>query len=343
MPLETIVRLVKRLSAGHGSSDEARRQEREVQQAVERVVDQVDPRLRAVSRYRKRLFPTVGRALAYAAELAGKVPGPVRVDRRSWGEVPAVNALFGSPERMRWILTGPQVRRYVKDNPLGGDCFAVLAAMPHVEKRLGMELAGETVQREVSQTVMTFSEHEVGLVGEDEREVRENLAAAALDLLVALAIQDLTARESHITELDERLRILRLKRKVEDARSRGAAFILEPSEEHAKEVDALDARIAGLEAELAQARRGMETLDDRLRRFAEQMESPESLLGLEEMQARLDRMNIVRQGGEGSASLTFTRVRRGDTPARVVSLIRFPRSELLEEAERLAAVERHLT
>lgn len=321
---------------------ERRRHEREVNLAIERVVDQVNPRLRAVSRYRKRLFPAVEGALQYTKGLAHQVPGPLRLDRRTWAEDPVVNALFGSAERMRWVLTGPDVRRYVREQPLGGDCFAVLAAMPEIKKQLGMELMGEAVQRDVPQTTVSFSNQQVGLVGEGEDQVRRVLADAALDLLVGLATHGVTDQEARITELDDRLRIMRLKRKLADNRSRGAAFILDGSEEHAQEVQSLDARIAELEQQLSETKKGLESLDDHLQRLVDEMESPEKLLGLEAEKVRLDRMNIVRTGGEAGVELSFSRVRRGDQLARVVTLISFPRSELLEESERLREVERYL-
>jgi hypothetical protein len=341
--LNGLLRFVKQQLSAVGSRGAERRQhERVVSQAVERVVDQVNPRLRAVSRYRKRLFPVVEGAMEHATGLAQRVPGPIRLDRRTWAEDPIVNALFGNADRMRWVLTGPEVRRYVKNHPLGGDCSAVLAAMPELKKQLGMELMGEAVQRDVRQTTMSFANHQVGLVGENEHEVRRALADAALDLLVALATDDITEQESRITELDDRLRITRLKRKLEENRSRGAAFILDGSEEHEKAVQSLDARIAELESDLAGAKKGLESLDDHLQRLVDQLETPDKLLGIDEAKVRLDRMNIVRTNGDAGAELSFTRVRRGEQLARVVTLISFPRSELLEESERLREVERYL-
>jgi len=343
-PSNGFLRVVRERFVAFGSrSAERRRHEREVNRAVEGVIDQADPRLRAVSRYRKRLFPVVEQALAYTKDLAQRVPGPIRLDRQTWAEDPTVNALFGSKERMRWVLTGPEVRRFVKDHPLGGDCYGVLAAMPETRKQLGMELMGDAVRGDVRQTTVSFSNHQVGLLGESEEAVRQGLAAAALDLMVGLANHEINERESRIAELEDRLRITRLKRKVEDARSRGAAFILDASDEHLKELQTLDARAAELERDLAEAKKGFVTLDDHLQRLVEWLESPEKLLGVEEERIRLDRMNVVREDRATGVELSFTRVRRGENLARVVTLISFPRSELLDDAERLREVERYLT
>ena len=321
-----------------------RRHESEIKQAVERVVDQINPRLRAIGGYRNKLFPVVERARAYAGELCVQVPGPVLVNRRTWSSDPIVNALFGSVERIRWILSGPEVRRYLKQYPLGGDCYAILAAYPNHRRQLGVALVGETLRKDVRQTAVSFSDHEVAVVGESEEEVREALAGEALDLWVGLAAQDILEQESRIAEIEERLRIVRIKLRAADTRSRGARILLDDNADRLGERDRLAARRAELEKDLVRERRGLLTLDDYLDRLVELLAHPEAHLGLERETVRLDRMNIVRKDGDERAGreIEFTRVRRGDQPARVVAIIRFARSEVLEDAERLRAVERYL-
>lgn len=322
--------------------------ESEVRFACERVVDQVNPRLRAVGGYRKKLFPVVERAVEHAHALARQVPGPLQLDRKTWAEDPMVNALFADVQRLRWVLTGPTVRRYVKEHPMGDDCYAVLAVMPEMRQQLGVDLVGEAVQRDVRQTTLSFANHEVGLVGESEEEVRRAMAQTALDLLTGLAVEDIAGQEGRIGEIEERLRIVRIKRRVVDVGARGAAFLLDGSAEHLKQVDALEGRIAELTRDLAEAKKGLEGLDDYLERLIALLEHPQTHLSLERMRARIDRMNIVREDADQdtdqglSAELEFTRGRRNGEPARVVILIRFPRSELLAEGERLREVERYL-
>jgi len=331
-------------SRSKAKSAAQRLQETEVERAIEQVVDQVNPRLRAVRGYRRSLYPVVEATMAYAESLAELVPGPMTVDQQSWAQNPTVNTLFGSIDRLRRVLTGSEVRKFVKEHSLGGDCFAVLASMPDVRNQLGMELSGETVQRDVRQTTVSFSDHEVGLVGEDEAAVRRQLAVTAREILVGIAIEDILSRESHIVELEDRLRIVRIKSRAVDATARGTAFVTDGNIAHHKQAETLQARIEALELELAEAKKGMEGLDDYLDRLVEQLENPEEHLTLEQVTVRLDRMNIVREGGDDtdSAEIGFHRVHRSGKPARVVHLIRFPRTELLDYEQRLRELERYL-
>ena len=54
--------------------------------------------------------------------------------------------------------------------------------------------------------------------------MRGRLAALATETLVGIAVEDILLREARITELDDRLRIVRIKARALEARSRGAAF-----------------------------------------------------------------------------------------------------------------------
>jgi hypothetical protein len=323
---------------------EQRRHEMEVNQAIERVVDQVNPHLRAVRSYRKKLFPVVERAQKYLRSLAIQVPGPVMVNRQTWGSDPFVNALFGSIDRMRRILSGSEVRSYLKRHPLGGDCFAIIAAYPDVKRQLGIELVGDTLQRDVRQTAVSFRDHEVAVVSETEEEVRQELARGVLDLLVSIAARDILEQESRIAEIEDRMRIVRLKLKVAEISTHGAALLLDDNPDDGKERDTLAARVDELEKDLERERRGVTTLDDYLNRLVELMAHPDAHLGLERVKVRLDRMNILREDGDesGGTEIEFVRGRRGDKLARVISIIRFPRAEVLEDTDRLQEAARYL-
>ncbi len=333
--------LISRLK---GPTPEQRVREQEIHQAIERVVDQVNPRLRALGGYRKKLFPVVGRTTAYIQELIGQVPGPVLVNKQTWSSEPMVNSLFGSVERMRKVLSGPEVRKYVKQHPVGAELFAAFAAMPEVKRQLGVELVGDTLKRDVRQTTVSFMNQEIALVGESLEEVRKALADDVLDLLVSFALEDILGQESRISEIEERLRVVRLKLRVAGTRSHGAGLLLADDPDPTNERESLSARIAELEKDLEREKRGLSTLDDYLDKLVELLTHPETYIGLEKVSVRLDRMNIVREGAddETAPEIEFTRGRRGDKMARVVMLIRFPRSELLEAGSGLREAERYL-
>jgi hypothetical protein len=339
--------VAEQLSRFEVKSAERRLYESEVHVAIERVVDQANPRLRALPGYRRKLFDAVARSLDYCGDLASRIPGPVRLDRASWSSDPLVNALFGSAERMRWAMTTPAVRAYLKETALEtADCYGLLLAMPQVRSQLGIDLRGDTLQRDVKQTVVSFVDHELVLPAADPEAVRLGAKHGILDTLVGVAGKDIAEQESRIAEIEERLRILRIKQKALNPGGRGIDFLGTDSATRVEEYDAAGRRIRELEQDLADARQGLATLDDYLERLRALLLHPERHLGASLERVRLDRMNIVRLVGdddpEDGEELEFLRGHRGDQAGRILLLVRFPRSEPLSEQERLKEVERYV-
>ena len=324
---------------------ERRLREREVDLAIERLVDQANPRLRALSGYRRKLFDAVSGCLDYCGDLAQRIPGPLMLDRPTWGADPVLNALFGDWERVRQVLSSRDVRLYAKESALkGGDCYGVLAALPILRKQLGLELVGNDIHRDVQQTVMTFANHEVGLPGPDEPTVRTQVAQAIMDNLIVVAVREIAGQEERIAELEERLRMIRIKRKAVCPGARGLDFLHDGSEGHLAEYETLGQRIEELEQELTQARVGLATLDDYLDRLKSILQQPEHYIGARPERVRLDRMNVVREDADPreSQEIELMRGYRADQPGRALLLIRFHREDLIPDSERLAEVERFL-
>lgn len=330
----------------HARSAAHRQREETVRLAVERLVDQANPRLRAVSGYRRKLFEATAACLDYCHALAQRIPGPVTLDRPAWGTDPVLNALFGDWERVRQVISGPPVRAFVQETPLAtDDCYAILAALPLRRNQLGMELVGDDIHRDVQQTVLTFVNHDVGLPGPDEDSVRARAAQAIMDTLVSVAVAEIAVQEERIEELEDRLRILRIKRKSVTPSPHGLDFLHDGSAAHATEYETLTRRIGEDEQALAEAQVGLATLDDYLHRLNAILAEPERWIGARTERVVLDRMNVVRESGDTreAQEATFLRGYRAGQPGRVLLLVRFKRADMIPASERLAEIERFMS
>ena len=323
-----------------------RRQDaRRVRAAVERVVDRANPQLRALGGYRRRLEGVVRPALDYCRSLAETIPGPVVLDRRQWMADPLVNALFGSPQRLRSALTNTTVCRFLKEMPSStDDCYALLLATPTIRNQTGVGLIGSTLRRDVPQATLSFSDHRVILPSFDLAGLRANIERAGLDALVGAAVAELVEHERRIAEIEDRLRIVRLKHRITRAPDLDLDLVGEPAVAQHAEHLALGERIADLERKLGEARRGFVGLDDYLSRLAELLGDPAHLIGTTREQVRVDRMNVIRRPNEPqqAAELDLVRGRRGGKVGRVMLMVRFPRAELISEEERSAAFDRYV-
>ena len=326
-------------------SAERRLHERAVQLACERIVSQVNPALRGLPGYRRRLFPVAERILAHGRSLLGTIPGPVTLDTSSWAADPLVNALFGNVTQLRRVLSGRAVQRWLAEHPVGDEeLFGLLLGMPEERRQLGMALVGEHVQRDVTQTTLSFTELEIAAVADSMAALRESLLQPVVDLLVSIGHARLAAREERIAALEEGIRMLKLKLKVVNPRAGGVDLILGASSQHLAEQERLTARIEDAERDLADARRGLANIEEYLACLITELDHPERELHLETMRLWLDRMNVIRDARtEGAQEIQFVRARRPDRPGRVALYVRFPRRLVQSPDERLADIARQIS
>ena len=165
---------------GSSPPDEALRQ------AVDRAVETVDPLLKTVSGYERKLGPVVSRALAYCEALAADIPGPVAVNPPAFSADPLVHALFaGAGDIGEMLGKSREVRDFFADPGNGGEGeFYALLGMRRREKEVtGRALNGDTVRTGVPQRLLYFADHTLRELGSRHETTRRRLQAAAFDSL----------------------------------------------------------------------------------------------------------------------------------------------------------------
>jgi len=324
-----------------------RLRESAIRRAIERAVDLANPRIRGLNGYRRILYEPMARCLDYSEELARRVPGPVRLNRQTWSDDPLLNSLFGDPSRIRWAVSSTDCRDYMgKTALMTGDCYAILLAAPVFRRQFGMEINGDTLTRDIAQTTLSFDNIEVILAAGNPETVRAKTAQAIMDALVEFAAQEIGRQESRIEELEESLRIVRIKQRVVSPTTRGLEILRDGGGAHTTEYMIIGQQIKELERDLAEAHQGLSTLNDYLDRFATLLRTPQTLIAARPERVRLDRMNVVRQEREEdaqSAEIEYLRAYHGERAGRMVLMVRFARAELVSDQERMIEAERYFS
>ena len=315
---------------------------------IERVVDGTDTRLRAVSHYRRKLWPAVERGIDYVVNFVNTLPPAVTADRQGYMTDPRLRALFASPESLREILSfSDGTRNYLKQapNPLPAELYAALGAVRVERNVLGIEMDGEILRRDVPQTMVNFSDHRVVCLADKEPDSRRELMRRGCDYLIETALQGLIASRVEKTQLEQQQRKLLLqKASLLKQGQAGLESLGEPTAKE-KQVDLndLEQQLETLEKELNQLRADSATLDQHLGKVAATLSEPEKYLQLESIPLTLDHTNIkvLADAQRVANSMTFQEIVLGKDRRIAALFIRFPSSELLpqpdffEEAHRL--------
>ncbi len=318
-----------------------------IRAAVERVVDGVDPRLRAVPHYRRILSRPVEHAVDYLTANVNALPPPTVFDRRRFSEDSRLRALFVGPDHLLEILSfSPAVRGYLQQT--GGtapkELFAALR-MERTEKRvLGMALDGDRVLRDVPQTAVNFHNHRIDFPAHVEQETRRQVQERAFDYLIEVAGQHLASIRARRAQLEHQRRLLLQARGRASAKGWPGVRGAEPPVYGVAADPGDDARLRDLEVELEGLRTKVATLGDQLALVARILSEPAKHLRLDRVSLTLDHMNIKVpiHARKAADTLTFNDMLIGRNRRLTIELIRFASNDLLQPLDLVDGAQRAL-
>ncbi len=155
-----------------------------VARAIESVVEGTNPKLRGVNSYQRQLQNLIHNLLGRIDDLVSPLPQAIIVNQRSFNENDLINALFSNSEQVQQLFNQNRaVRRYfnAKDNPGRTDAFALFFVACKEKTILGTETRGEMLLRDVQQTAVVFSDHQLLAPEPTEEAVRTTLKWTLLE------------------------------------------------------------------------------------------------------------------------------------------------------------------
>lgn len=299
----------------------------EVSAALDRVISMVDPLVRAAPRLEKHLHDAVEHALHYCTGLVAALPGPIEINRRSFGSDMLVHALFATPSDIDDMLGRSQAVRDFLERPecWANDYFcAMLAARRQQRRQFGMAQQGDIIRSDVPQEVLYFSDQTLIEPSCELETTRHRLQAKALESL-------LRTFNSHVDTLRREREHLRADLSIEHAQ---ILAIQQRHDEHEEEKHTR--HLVELDVHLRQNGEALmpENLADMLADF---LRRPESALSLTPVSICIDRMGIVQDASKGDSdaqTIVFPELATRDRRQHLATLVRISRDEALSAVEK---------
>jgi len=294
-----------------------------LRQAVDRAIETVDPLLKTVSGYERKLAPAVSHALGYCETLAAGIPGPVEISSRAFSADPLVHAMFAASGDIGDMLgKSRELREFLADPAqcAGEEFFALLGMRRREKAVMGVALHGDGMQSDVPQRLLYFADHTLGKIGSDYEATRRRLQAAAFDGL-AQGFADSVAE---------------LRQERTDART---AWNMEQvaAGDHSDRRQALEKRQRQAIAALVP--------EHLLGAFAEWLAAPEERLYLKPTEVTVDRMGVIasHSAADGNFStLNFPELVASDRRHWIVLVARISRQDALEAIRHQQEANRYL-
>lgn len=262
----------------HLFSHDGKKDTPELLSAIERAVSGVEPLLKQQSGYPENYRKPVIHALEYARSLAASLPGPVAVDRESYARDAFVHALFPSLDSVTEAFCASlALQDYLREFPATGELYALMGMRRYEKSMVGMDLSGQTIQRDVVHRVVYFTSHTLEDPAPSEQQARDRIAMSFFDGLVGKVKKRVEERKQG--KQSQQLKKDMLMARLRTATDQDRAFL---EEELARMLSSMQATISSLE------------LSNYTADFEDVLLNPEHYLRLEQKLIILDSMGIRR-------------------------------------------------
>lgn len=247
------------------------------------------------------------------------------------------------------ISRSADLREHFARNPDLREAYAVLGMEMTERHILGVGLEGETLRRDVPQTTLNFSDHQVRMCGNTEAKRRREIVQRLLDQLALEGLAQIAADKSRRDVLERERALLKTRLQLLEHQGAGIHGMVGSSAVGAKAEE-----LARLQVEMEENERNLASLGiqaDALNRELETVRDvfaqPQQHIYLSSRRVKLDRSNIVLEGSSTQAGTEiefhFARIPTTPPRTRAFSLVRFARTDLLPAKSLLDEAARFLS
>jgi hypothetical protein len=301
-----------------------------LREAVEYLVDRVNPRLRMVRRYRERLLASVDAAIARARQFVESLPPPREVTPARWAGDPCLRAFFAKAEDIPIAFgRAKEVADFFAANPAATQVLAVLGARLEERQVFGAAWHGDAVRHDVAQTTLSFTDYKVDILGTDDEALKRSIVRRIFDEFIVQVLARLTAADASHKGLVQERSVLAAQLRSLEAQGAGIGAALGDVRQREEKRRALRSALERREAKLSVEGSGVEGLERVLDALCEALEKPREVITLGSRRVRLTRMNVVAtpEMNEPTDEIEFGTASVAGAPPRAFLIARFPRTD----------------
>ena len=298
---------------------------------VEAVVDAVDPRLRTMSGYARRMAPAVTRAIVHLRELGPLLPDPIALSRGAWADDSLLNAAFATADDVSLLLgRSPELTGFLEGNSGTADAYALLGMLKTEREVFAPGLVDGALQQDVAQTTVSFSQHKLICAAGDLEACRREVGVRILHRLAALALQRITELERTAVELEQRKALLHAKLRLLHLRSDGLEQLAQGQGGVAAQISSIERELKTTLDDYLETKASAQTLEARLYQIEAIFGAPAEHVRLDRVPLRVSRLGykVAAGSAEPAAELTLHQLSLGDGLKAVIALVRCGRADV---------------
>lgn len=279
-----------------------------VETALERLVAEVDPRIKLLPDGRRKLRRGVRRTLQYMHDMCEQLPDSLDLSVPGYSLDRRVGLLFASPQSLSDILAGSESLHEYFAHPSSADTVQLMLSMQPTEShRLGSALLPDgSIRKDVPQTVLSFDRHRFIAAGSTRDEaIRKGREHAFVVWCASLG--------QGMQSLEAQQRLLKVERQALQLQLRSGGQVLNAEALNlsgVRDKDAAQQRLVEVERELT-AGRQLDSLAGKLDLLRQVMEGPEEYIQARKDTVWVNRMGVLTPPEQGGQQLDYAEVLLG--------------------------------
>ena len=316
--------------------EEESRQRRYINEIIEHLIDDIDPRLRAIQGYQDTLTPSVQHVLEYGENVCANLPGPIEFSKDAGRSNATVRALFANNKQMVEVFSRcRELQEFFRQYPSADQAYMVLGMKKTESRVFGMEQQGEIVRKDVPQVNVSFDDYRISHPSYDEMALRKHLRERALHECVAQAINRLMDEKNLTDEMHEHELKLKMQLGMLQNQHHGLSSMMAGDAPISDKIRLVKRHLNKVEHKLDEMKQDVGTLNAFLDKVAKMLDQPEKLLDVSQISLCLDRMNrlIESEAADEADRIKLGQVVFSGKDKRVGILATFPRRELVPEGK----------
>jgi len=260
---------------------------------IEHVVDMVDPRIRVIGRYAKKLTPPLAHTWNYLENVADTIPQGITLNRTTGSSTdPRIKLIIDSHKQIRQLLdtAKPLIQNPLHNKSNRPDPVYLLLCMEKKEHNfLGTELAGEIIKRDVMKTRVTFINHRFLSAGYTTETAKLGFIKCALDGLLHKTHELIITSRGEHQQLIERKNQLR--QQLHSKHTPSLPPVVNLFSTH-NTPDATSPELRDIEQQLTKIRHQSESPEHHLLKIIETLHHPEHYLTVRKQSILMNNLGI---------------------------------------------------
>lgn len=259
--------------------------------AVDAIVEAVEPRIRLVPRYRTKIAPIATRAIRFMRTLAPLLPLPIGLSRAAWSSDAYVGAFFATGSDIDTLLSRDAALDAFFADPanVSHDAAHAVLVMRREERNvLASAIVDGELRGDVAQTTIGFASHRLFAVTADADATRRAVGQAILERLAALALERIVATRERASELDVRKSMLAARLRMLTLRRDSQKALAAAGESDASaEIASLQQQLKATAADHLETKASLATLDYSIEQIEAVLGEPQQHLGIDTFDVRV--------------------------------------------------------